>query len=135
VVRWRRPEPLAVPGTAPWNSEIFRDRAGPEIPRAVGVADDTDWGFLHPADDGVAVFFSSEHDPHRRVITHVVSVQTVSGVFDVATERRGIRGEAVPFSVTVHVLLHTGADEDGVEDHFVCRSCYEAEIEPLFAES
>lgn len=37
----------------------------------------------------------------------------------------------VPFSETVHVLLHTRSDA-GVVDHYVCRSCYEDRLAPLF---
>lgn len=47
-----------------------------------------------------------------------------------ATETCGVCGEAVPFSMTVHVVLHV--EEGEVKDHFVCRDCYESEIEPLF---
>lgn len=37
----------------------------------------------------------------------------------------------VAFSDTVHVLLHTRG-EDGVVDYYVCRSCYEDRLAPLF---
>lgn len=37
----------------------------------------------------------------------------------------------VPFSETVHVLLHTRSDA-GVVDYYVCRRCYEDQLEPLF---
>lgn len=47
------------------------------------------------------------------------------------TETCGVCGDEVPFSATVHLLVHTRTDE-GVIDYFVCRPCYEAEIEPAF---
>lgn len=40
-------------------------------------------------------------------------------------------GETVPFSETAHVLVHTGTD-DGVEDYYVCRPCYEDGLAPAF---
>lgn len=40
-------------------------------------------------------------------------------------------GAEVPFSATVHLLIHTRG-EAGVVDYYVCRPCYEAELEPLF---
>lgn len=42
-----------------------------------------------------------------------------------------ICGATVAFSETVHVLLNARGD-DGVVDHYVCRSCYEEHLEPLF---
>lgn len=48
------------------------------------------------------------------------------------TEHCGICGTPVPFSETVHVLIHTRTEE-GVVDHYVCRGCYEAEVAPAFA--
>ncbi|MEF8851317.1 MAG: hypothetical protein V5A28_02705 [Haloarculaceae archaeon] len=47
------------------------------------------------------------------------------------TEQCSVCGGRVPFSGTVHVLVHTQSDE-GVVDYYVCRSCYEAELAPLF---
>lgn len=47
------------------------------------------------------------------------------------TERCGICSTVVPFSETVHVLIHTRT-EDGVVDHYVCRGCYEEEVAPVF---
>lgn len=47
-----------------------------------------------------------------------------------APEVCGICGDEVPFSLTHHVLLHTG--EDGVEDYFVCQDCFRSDLEPLF---
>lgn len=47
------------------------------------------------------------------------------------TEECGICDRTVPFDNTVHVLIHTKS-EAGVWDSYVCRPCYEAEIEPLF---
>lgn len=44
----------------------------------------------------------------------------------------GVCGTTVPFSLTVHVLVHTNTDE-GVLDRYVCRECYEAHLEPLLA--
>lgn len=46
-------------------------------------------------------------------------------------EECGICGEAVPYSVTAHVLIHPNTDE-GVMDYYVCRSCYDERIAPLF---
>ena len=37
----------------------------------------------------------------------------------------------VSFSDTVHVLLNPRGDE-GVVDYYVCRSCYEDRLAPLF---
>lgn len=48
------------------------------------------------------------------------------------TETCGICGETVPFSATVHVLVHTHG-EAGVIDRYVCRPCYEEEVAPLLA--
>lgn len=45
-----------------------------------------------------------------------------------------ICGKEVPYSVTVHVLVHTNTDE-GVVDYYVCRGCYEEQVAPLFAVS
>lgn len=50
---------------------------------------------------------------------------------DVALETCGVCGEQVPFSNTVHILVHTKSDA-GVIDQYICRDCYEAEIAPLF---
>lgn len=47
-----------------------------------------------------------------------------------AAEPCGICGDRVSFDDTVHVLVHTR--EDGVRDQYVCRSCYEERVEPLF---
>jgi len=47
------------------------------------------------------------------------------------TEDCGVCGTRVPFSDTVHVLVHTRTDE-GVVDYYVCRSCYEGELAPVF---
>ena len=51
-----------------------------------------------------------------------------------STEGCGICGHTVPFSDTVHVLVHTRSDE-GVVDYYVCRSCYETDLEPLFVDA
>ena len=45
------------------------------------------------------------------------------------TEECAACGATVPFSAAVHLLVHTG--EEGVRDGYVCRSCYEREVEPL----
>ena len=37
----------------------------------------------------------------------------------------------VSFSDTVHVLLNPRGEE-GVVDYYVCRSCYDARLAPLF---
>lgn len=47
------------------------------------------------------------------------------------TEDCGVCGTQVPFSDTVHVLVHTRTDE-GVVDYYVCRSCYDEELAPVF---
>lgn len=43
----------------------------------------------------------------------------------------GVCGERVPFSATVHVLIHTRS-EAGVVDYYVCRDCYDAQVAPAF---
>lgn len=48
-----------------------------------------------------------------------------------STEECAVCGDVVGFSHTVHVLVHTGTDE-GVVDHYVCRGCYDDDLEPLF---
>ena len=40
-------------------------------------------------------------------------------------------GREVGYRHTVHVVLNPGGDE-GVVDHYVCRSCYEEDLAPLF---
>lgn len=47
------------------------------------------------------------------------------------TEQCGICGATVPFSDAVHLLVHTQSDA-GAFDRYVCRTCYENEIESLF---
>lgn len=49
------------------------------------------------------------------------------------TETCGICGDTVPFGDTVHVLVHTKT-EAGVVDYYVCRSCYDGDLAPLFTE-
>lgn len=46
-------------------------------------------------------------------------------------EECGICGENVPFSATVHTLIHTKG-EAGVVDYYVCEPCYEERLGPLF---
>lgn len=46
-----------------------------------------------------------------------------------ATETCAICRSTVPFADSVHVMLHA----DAVEDHYVCRTCYEERLAPLFA--
>ena len=48
-----------------------------------------------------------------------------------AVEECAICSEEVPFRETVHLLVHTQRDE-GIVDHFVCKSCYDSEIAPAF---
>lgn len=48
-----------------------------------------------------------------------------------ALETCGICGQQVPFSNTVHVLVHTKSDA-GVIDRYVCRDCYEEHLQSLF---
>jgi len=47
-----------------------------------------------------------------------------------ALETCGSCGQQVPFSETVHVLVHTKS-EDGVIDSYVCRGCYERHLRPI----
>lgn len=47
-------------------------------------------------------------------------------------EECGVCGDLVSFSRTVHVMIHTHSDE-GVLDYYVCQSCYEDDLRPLFA--
>jgi hypothetical protein len=47
------------------------------------------------------------------------------------TENCPICGADVPFSATVHVLVHTRG-EAGVLDYYVCQDCYEGDLQPLF---
>ncbi|QLG27816.1 hypothetical protein HUG10_09740 [Halorarum halophilum] len=49
-----------------------------------------------------------------------------------STEPCGVCGDPVPFASAVHVVVHTRT-EDGVVDHYLCRGCYERDVEPLFA--
>lgn len=37
----------------------------------------------------------------------------------------------MPFSLTAHVLIHPNTDE-GVVDYYVCRTCYDERVAPLF---
>ena len=46
-------------------------------------------------------------------------------------EECGICGREVPYSVTAHVLIHPNTDE-GVRDYYVCRSCFDERVAPLF---
>ncbi|QLD85482.1 hypothetical protein HWV23_07000 [Natronomonas halophila] len=48
-----------------------------------------------------------------------------------AVEACGLCEREVPFDETVHVLVHTHG-ESGVVDRYVCRACYERELEPVF---
>jgi transposase-like protein len=45
-------------------------------------------------------------------------------------EECDICGETVPFSATVHLIVNTQSDA-GTFDRYVCRSCYDAELEPV----
>lgn len=49
-------------------------------------------------------------------------------------EECGICGNAVPYSVTAHVLIHPNTD-DGVVDYYVCRPCFDDRVAPLFPEA
>lgn len=42
-----------------------------------------------------------------------------------------ICSEAVPYSLTAHVTIHPNTDE-GVVDYYVCRSCFDEQVSPLF---
>lgn len=46
-------------------------------------------------------------------------------------EECGICGDAVPYQLTAHVIVHPNTDE-GVADYYVCRSCYDERVAPLF---
>jgi len=46
-------------------------------------------------------------------------------------ETCAICGRDVPYRLTTHVLVNPGPD-DGVADYFVCRSCYDDAVAPLF---
>jgi hypothetical protein len=48
-----------------------------------------------------------------------------------AGEECAICDALVSFADTVHVLMHTRSDE-GVVDYYVCSSCYEDSLAPLF---
>jgi len=45
-------------------------------------------------------------------------------------EQCGICGETVPFSATVHMMVHTKSD-DGVIDQYICRRCYDDRVASL----
>lgn len=47
------------------------------------------------------------------------------------TETCGICAAQVSLRNTVHVMINTKSDA-GVVDYYVCRSCYEGDLEPLF---
>lgn len=47
------------------------------------------------------------------------------------TEPCRICGAVVPFDDTVHMTIHTRS-EDGVVDYYVCRGCFEDDLEDLF---
>jgi hypothetical protein len=49
-------------------------------------------------------------------------------------EECGICGEDVPYSLTAHVIVHPNTDE-GVADYYVCRTCYDERVAPLFGET
>lgn len=38
----------------------------------------------------------------------------------------------VPFSDTIHLLIHTRDEDTGIIDHYICRTCYEEQLFPLF---
>jgi hypothetical protein len=40
-------------------------------------------------------------------------------------------GSDVPISHAVHTTIHTKTDA-GIVDHYVCQSCYQDRVEPLF---
>lgn len=47
------------------------------------------------------------------------------------TEPCRICEAVVPFDDTVHMTIHTKS-ADGVVDYYVCRNCFESELEGLF---
>ena len=46
-------------------------------------------------------------------------------------ERCAVCGDTVPFEATAHVVLNA-MHVEGVDDHYVCRACYEEHFEDLF---
>ncbi|MFB6071623.1 MAG: hypothetical protein ABEJ88_01500 [Halobacterium sp.] len=48
------------------------------------------------------------------------------------TETCGVCGDDLSVSQSVHVTVNTKSDA-GVVDYYVCRPCYERELEGLFA--
>ena len=50
---------------------------------------------------------------------------------DMSSEACAICETPVPFSNTVHIMIHTRSDA-GIVDYYVCRDCYEETIAPLF---
>lgn len=48
-----------------------------------------------------------------------------------SSEACSICNKAVPFSHTVHTMIHTRSDA-GIVDYYICRDCYEDELVPLF---
>lgn len=47
------------------------------------------------------------------------------------TEPCRICEAVVPFDDTVHLTIHTNS-EAGVVDYYVCRACFESDLEDLF---
>jgi len=47
------------------------------------------------------------------------------------TEECAVCGDTTPFGDAIHLLIHTQSDE-GVVDRYVCRRCYESDVQPLF---
>lgn len=48
------------------------------------------------------------------------------------TEECRICDATVPYDNTIHLLIHTKSDA-GVVDYYICKPCYNDEIQPLFA--
>lgn len=48
-----------------------------------------------------------------------------------STETCAVCDKTVPFSHTIHTMIHTRSD-DGIVDYYVCQDCYEERIATLF---
>lgn len=49
----------------------------------------------------------------------------------VTAEDCAVCGARVPFDDTVHLLVHTHDEDDGVIDAYLCRDCYEEHLAGL----
>jgi len=62
-----------------------------------------------------------------------MSLEPVDQLGRPVQEDCGVCGRTVPYSLTAHVLVHPNTDA-GVVDTYICRDCYEAHLDPLFAD-